>query len=397
MELSDMATSSERGSSIRRRQRTKRPVDSAFRQQKLSAFQPILTPRVIILTLGVIGCACVLTGSMVVVLSQKVVQAKVQYDGVDTASRYEACKVDGFDQFRRCEVRLKVPRKMRSPVDVYYELSNVRQNHRRYSTSINFYQLMGDQKDRNELSSCAPLKVNESRTLNPCGLIANSMFSDKFDLTSHTMKERGIALWSDKKKLDQPDDFDYAVVDDDDDVSGCVFEPCDDALCSKYGLPATCFGYECQDYEFENGKCDTGDAALFYYPEPYDYQYLWQTYPYLVSPLVGVKNEHFIVWMRTAALPHFRKIYGRITHTLHEHEVLTFNVTANFWARKFDGRKWLVVSTQGPIGGKNIVLGVGYLILGAVCLSLSLAFLALQHTQPRRVGDVSQAITTLRA
>lgn len=31
----------------------------------------------------------------------------------------------------------------------------------------------------------------------------------------------------------------------------------------------------------------------------------------VISPLVGVKDEHFIVWMRTSGRSTFRKLYGR--------------------------------------------------------------------------------------
>ena len=31
----------------------------------------------------------------------------------------------------------------------------------------------------------------------------------------------------------------------------------------------------------------------------------------VISPLDGVKDEHFIVWMRTSGRAEFRKLYGR--------------------------------------------------------------------------------------
>jgi LEM3 (ligand-effect modulator 3) family / CDC50 family len=42
-------------------------------------------------------------------------------------------------------------------------------------------------------------------------------------------------------------------------------------------------------------------------------QYLHESFPEVISPLDGVKDEHFIVWMRVAGLRQFRKPYGRVS------------------------------------------------------------------------------------
>lgn len=49
----------------------------------------------------------------------------------------------------------------------------------------------------------------------------------------------------------------------------------------------------------------------------------------MISPVDGVTDEHFIVWMRTAALPTFRNLYGRIEHNLIAPAEITFNLTAS--------------------------------------------------------------------
>lgn len=52
-------------------------------------------------------------------------------------------------------------------------------------------------------------------------------------------------------------------------------------------------------------------------------------------------NEHFIVWMRTAALPQFRKLYGKIDTDIPAGTTLTFNVDAYFEVTSFGGKKSL--------------------------------------------------------
>lgn len=52
-------------------------------------------------------------------------------------------------------------------------------------------------------------------------------------------------------------------------------------------------------------------------------------YTQIISPIDGVTDEHFVVWMRTAARSTFRNLYGRIEHDLVAPANLTFNVTAS--------------------------------------------------------------------
>jgi LEM3 (ligand-effect modulator 3) family / CDC50 family len=109
------------------------------------------------------------------------------------------------------------------------------------------------------------------------------------------------------------------------------------------------------------GSCDTvlqlgarnytdtdGIKYCYLYADDATTQYLFESYPQ-ISPIKGVTDEHFIVWMRTASMPDFRKLYGRINGNFAKGDVITFNVTANFETRSLKGSKSLVLSTAGEL------------------------------------------------
>lgn len=108
--------------------------------------------------------------------------------------------------------------------------------------------------------------------------------------------------------------------------------------------------------------------------------------------LVGLGMHHFnqlseqedlIVWMRTAALPSFRKLYGRIEEDLDVDDVVVVDVSNNYNTYSFGGKKKLVLSTSSWLGGKNDFLGMAYLSVGSSSILLSLIFLLLHVKNPR--------------
>jgi hypothetical protein len=98
------------------------------------------------------------------------------------------------------------------------------------------------------------------------------------------------------------------------------------------------------------------------------------------------EQEDLIVWMRTAALPTFRKLYGRIHVDLKENDTITVTLENNYNTYSFGGKKKLVLSTSTWLGGKNDFLGLAYLTAGGLCFFLAFAFTLLYLIKPRSVS-----------
>ena len=86
-----------------------------------------------------------------------------------------------------------------------------------------------------------------------------------------------------------------------------------------------------------------------------------------------VENEHFMVWMRPAGLPDFRKLWGRVYTELTPGKYI-LTVYNNFQVSSFNGRKSFVLSTANILGGKNSFLGVAYVIVGGICIMVAFFF-----------------------
>ncbi|CAM9903077.1 unnamed protein product, partial [Phaeothamnion confervicola] len=156
--------------------------------------------------------------------------------------------------------------------------------------------------------------------------------------------------------------------------------------CSGNQSCSTCLGEDyadgCDIYT------DSEDVRwAYYYPNVNDTQYLYQSFPDVVTPIDGVKNEHFMVWMRTAGLDSFRKPYGIIYDDIDAGTTLTFNLTANWLVSEFEGRKYLVISNTSWFGLHNPFLGRSFIAFGVFQIFMAAFMLTKERFWPRLMGD----------
>lgn len=94
-------------------------------------------------------------------------------------------------------------------------------------------------------------------------------------------------------------------------------------------------------------------------------------------------QEDLIVWMRTAALPTFRKLYGKIESDLEANDEIDILIENNYNTYEFGGKKRMVLSTTTWIGGKNPFIGMAYLFIGGISLLCAIGFILLYVIKPR--------------
>jgi hypothetical protein len=238
-----------------------------------------------------------------------------------------------------CNVTLTIPKRMKRPIYVYYELTNFYQNHRRYVKSRNDQQLRGD--SITSLDSCKPLATTANGSqIVPCGLIAWSLFNDTFTFSGNgtiPVDNTGIAWKSD--------------------------------VDSKFGENVKPAFFPNND---RNGTLGLIGGKM------------------LNESLPLKQAEDLIVWMRTAALPNFRKLWGKITdRDLEAGQVISVRIANVYNTYSFKGSKKLVLSTTSWLGGKNSFLGIAYLTVGLICMFLALVFFLIHLKNPRPLGDTS--------
>lgn len=267
----------------------------------------------------------------------------------------------------KCSETIELRQDFRREIYAYYGLSNFYQNHRRYVKSRDDVQLLGNPKSTS--SDCEPFAMdkdpldnNKLKPIAPCGAIANSLFNDTFKLILRDfenklernviMSKQGIA-WSSDKRI-----------------------------------------------RFQNPPQSNGTnlaAAFDGTVKPRNWRKpvykLDETHP----DNNGFQNEDLIVWMRTAALPTFRKIWGIVVTDSIQKDLdhlpsgnYTLEIDYNYPVTVFNGRKRFILSNTSWLGGKNNFLGIAYIVVGCICFLISAFFLYIHKKHGRLPSEITQ-------
>jgi hypothetical protein len=299
--------------------------NSKFKQQKLPAWRPVPTITSTTITFTFFGVIFIVIGIVVLLYSNQIVEVSFRYDDQGE------CPIG-----EECAFTLDIPKDMTLPVMVYYQLNNFYQNHRRYVKSKSDAQLRGQVLTASQLESeCDPII---------------------------TMKDLGLTNFSKDGTVLLNDTY------------NAVANPC--GLIAKSFFNDT---FTLWDNNNNNIKInDTGiaweaDKEIKYARPPNWEQIQW----------IDPTDEHFIVWMRPAGLPNFKKLWGRVqafngpngaSDVLPQGKYV-FKVKNHYPVSMFKGEKYFVLSTVNSFGGKNSFLGISYLVVGSLCIVMAIVFL----------------------
>ena len=297
--------------------------ESKFKQQMLPAWRPVPSFGSTMIIFGIFGLIFLTLGITLYVMSERIQGTVEQYDNQCTDIDYNLG--DATTTSANCEIKLTIDSEIEAPIYVYYQLDNFYQNHRRYVKSRSNDQLMGNSISGADLDDCDPIKTNKDLGEDITLSLAKTELDP--DDTAWPCGLVAKSFFKDTYKLYRSSGAEVAISSDN--------------IAWKSDV----------DYKFKNG--DAKD---------------WETKQWM-----DVEDQHFIVWMRTAGLPNFRKLWGQIDENMEKGEY-TLKIWNRYKVDSFAGSKYFVLSTTNVLGGTNYFLAVCYIIVGALCIMFGIIF-----------------------
>lgn len=288
-------------------------IEKLFNFLRTSAvWRPIPTINTTFICLETTGGLFILIGIIILVLSNKIKEIEIRYDN------NENCQIGS-----KCDLNFTIEEDMEQNVFVYYRLKNFYQNHRRYIRSKSNKQLEGKKLEENDIKNdCDPIILN-------------------MDIYEGVKSINNTKLDGNK-----------------------VAHPC--GLIAKSFFNDT---FSIKKREGDEGISINGKNIAW----ETDKKRYKNSENYLADQWLNVEDERFMIWMRPAALPDFRKLWGRIEKDLNKGEYI-LTITNNYPVKHFNGEKYFILSTVNGLGGKNYLLAYLYLILGAISIIVGFLF-----------------------
>lgn len=282
---------------------------SKFRQQKFPGWRPLPTISCITIIFISAGVFFIIFGIFILIFTGQVKEFKFRYD------LYCAEKKRLNE---KCDFPLSIPETMKKPIMIYYQINDLRQNHRFYMENKSDKQLKGEEVSKEDLeksNDCEGALYNKDFSLNaqrypedevafPCGLIAKSFFRDNFTLWQMSGKEINVTT---------------------------------------------------EEITYKKDRDDLSNVGMK------DNQWL------------DVTDEHFIIWKRISPFENPRKLWGKIEgDDINSGSTVTVTIDDNSY---FSYEKYIILSTRNVFGGKSSFLGILYIVFGAVCLISAVIFI----------------------
>jgi len=353
---------------LRGNRKDKRPPNTAFHQQRIRAWRPILTPIPVIILYLLIGIVFVaISIALFVAWSNTQYSGTFRYDRVcsrflnDSAAQHlnRSDPVRIIDYVNTtslnniCVLPITSHHKLHKPVYYYYYIENHFQNYQLYVRSRSDFQLEGSDYKKSDLTNCEPIirdkalhSHHQDSAFLPCGLKAADTFNDSFKLYSVNPIPINATLNGTVNATLVPENDEHLV------------------------------------------PLDEGEALVWHEELHYKFK---QPHPDVkgVRIIKNFKDPHFIIHMRVATFSQYLKLYAKIHQDIDEGEYLVY-IEDRWPVHRFNGAKSIYLSTTTWIGGPNLGLAIAFIVVGGLSWLLALLFILKVTTTKSKLGDHSK-------